>query len=132
MLFQQAAEHLKFGWHASICMLQPQDHDIQQTSMQSSVGRKVANVNDAARAHRGVNVSNTTSPMRLSMMLGVGLGYMPWPALLAGGALAGGDGSGDSPSSFTERRFSAGLPGGAALGSPCQLQLKSSVVQRVA
>ena len=62
------------------------------------------------QAHRGVNVSNTTSPMRLSMMLGVGLGYMPWPP---DGPLAG-DGSGVSLPSATERRFSAGLAGGGA------------------
>jgi len=100
-----------------------------------SLACKAATTNDAARAHRGVKVSNTTSPMRLSMMLGVGLGYMAWPPLPPppGDGPFGGDGSGDSPSSLTERRFSAGRAGGAARAtfqlSQQVLHLESSMVQ---
>ena len=59
-----------------------------------------------------MKVSNTTSPIRLSMMFGVGLGYVPRPPSC--GPLAG-DGSGVSPSMIgAGRRFSAGRAGTAA------------------
>ncbi len=61
------------------------------------------------------------------MMLGVGLGYMAWPPLPPpGDGPFGGDGSGDSPSSFTERRFSAGRAGGAATATRRLVRKRSS------